>query len=279
METCKVYSEAENKWTLEKKEWWLMFLHRSRKADDFDKLEREFRDNDKLSPSERDNILKKIQIFIECEMSLALMESQSKPDRKNYFNITTLINSAIRYGMDVTNWKEKIDTLYPLSFLREQSLRYFQKSIDTMEEYLKKPTWLSHVSVFREGYRFAKEYKSELQALWIPEEQLKKILNPVLERFIWVYLSDSLKIAQSFMEWKSALRLFSANSVTEWRRDFNDALSDYYGIKGNASEEYQKVVQAYNTILPAMLKIEEEIEIKRVKSEMTNNWNDMPPVK
>jgi hypothetical protein len=99
-----------------------MFLHKSKKADDFDKLEREFRDNDKLSPSEKDILLKKIQVFIECEMNLVLMESQSKPDRKNYFSSTTLINSAIRYGMDVTSWKEKIDALYPLSFLREQSL-------------------------------------------------------------------------------------------------------------------------------------------------------------
>lgn len=142
-----------------------MVLHKSKKADDFDKLERAFRNNEKLPQSERDILLNKIQVFIECEMNLALMESQSKPDRKNYFNITTLINSAIQYGMDVTSWKEKIDALYPLSFLREQSLRYFQKSIDTMEEYLKNPTSVNHFFVAHEGYRPTKEYKVELQAL------------------------------------------------------------------------------------------------------------------
>jgi hypothetical protein len=279
METCPKYSEADQKWRIEKEEWLGITIHQSKKDSDFAKLEREFRDNNKLSPSEKDILLKKIQLSIECDINLALMESQHNPNSKNHFKCISLINYAIGYWIDITNWKEKMDTLYSLSFLRDQSLLSFQKSIDTMIEYSKKQTWLAHVSVFREGYRFAKEYKNELQSLGVPEAEINKKLNSVLEKFIWIYLSDALEIAQSFMEWKSALRLFSSNSVTEWRRDFNDALSDYYGIKGNASEEYQKIVLAYSAILPAMLKIEAEIEIQRVKSEINNNWHDRPPVK
>jgi hypothetical protein len=111
----------------------------------------------------------------------------------------------------------------------------------------------------------------ELVALGIPKEQTDIIREPIVRRFLWIYLNDALKEASLFMEWKSGLRLFASNPVTEWRRDLNDALDAYHWTNGNLSKEYQDIVKKASIILAEMLKIEMELEIWSMKHKINTN--------
>lgn len=267
MESCPIYTDDDKKWKNETKDG-TMFLYSSKKESDFSKLTMKYSDSIDLPAIERAEILKDIHTWIECDMNLTLLEAQKNQNKKIYRECMGLINSAIRHGMDVSIWQEKVDKLFPIEFLRDVSLWYFQESIDTMKEYSEKSTWFDHMIVFSQGYRWTKEAIDNLVALGVPKEQLNKITDPIVEKFIWVYLSDALQLAQWFLEWKSGLRLSSSNPVTEWRKDINEALYVYRGITGNSNIEYQKIVWEYNKILPSMMKIETDIEIQRVKSEI-----------
>lgn len=271
METCPKYSEADKKWKVEHLEGGTIWLRKYKKDDDFEKLERELRDNDKLSQWEKNLLLKKIQLSIECDINLALLEAQGNPDRRNYRKAHWKIGTAIKYGLDVTSWLKAIDVLYPISFLRNESLRGFQRDVKEMTDYIEKPNSFAHMTVFRSGYRDSREAQMELVALGIPKEQTDIIREPIVRKFLWVYLNDALKEASLFMEWKSGLRWFVSNPVTEWRRDLNDALDAYRGINGNLSKEYQDIVKKINIILPEMLKIEMELEIWSMKRKIDTN--------